>query len=809
MYSGGFYAGSGNVNFYIQDESGGIQVQVFGGEGRVEVAIGARVRVHGRVEAYRGVIQIVPEKIPDDLTITAIQDQREITPATLSLAEARNPQVAPLGRLVQVNGVLVKFSESASNYWMDLSDEQGHRLSVYIDKMTDISLEGFQAGTRYRVMGILEGRNGIPCLYPRQQIDFAEVFPSALALRLQVEPLVRPGATFTTTLSVVNQSQHPLPQVQIEMPLPSSGVQLQKVLDGGWVQNDRLQWILPSLEAAGGNGAVRAVWRADENAAAILWQGFRAGAEGWDEAIAEDALFTFIGTEIPIWAVQGRTFASPMLMERVTLRGIVSGLFPDLGGFWIQNAQPDDDPSTSEGIFVDTGGMEVALLLGDEVSVSGEVRETYQQTNLRIGTAGDVRVLSRGNPLPVAQVLDPPAEEFAAQAYYEALEGMLVQVQDEAVAISPTSKYGEFAVVLSRHGVERIGRGMPSGWRILVDDGANQVHRDRSGLPYVVYRGDRLSNVLGPLAFSFGQYKIEPLYLPKVVHQARELPSMPLVEKEELRLMTWNAKNLFDPYPPHPPDLPLPSQAEYEIALAKVAGTILAAGAPQIVALQEVENLGVLENLAAHPDLLPFAYRAVLIEGNDRRGIDVGFLVRQDSVEILEIRQISSPKELTTRPPLLLRLRFGEEPESMVLYAINNHFTALSEGEEESQPRQGTQAAWNAEIVRSLLTSEPHACLAVMGDLNAFPDSAPIHTLLEVGLEDPFKHLPETERYTYIYQGISQTLDYILVTPCLMGLLQRADILRLNADFPPPRPGDPSPEHKSDHDPVVLTFSYP
>ena len=54
MYTGGYFAGSGNTKFYIEDETGGLQVQVFSGENTVEVPIGAYVRVRGAIGAYRG-----------------------------------------------------------------------------------------------------------------------------------------------------------------------------------------------------------------------------------------------------------------------------------------------------------------------------------------------------------------------------------------------------------------------------------------------------------------------------------------------------------------------------------------------------------------------------------------------------------------------------------------------------------------------------------------------------------------------------------------------------------------------------------
>ena len=99
--------------------------------------------------------------------------------------------------------------------------------------------------------------------------------------------------------------------------------------------------------------------------------------------------------------------------------------------------------------------------------------------------------------------------------------------------------------------------------------------------------------------------------------------------------------------------------------------------------------------------------------------------------------------------------------------------------------------------------------MAVIGDLNSFYTSLPINTLRDAGLEHVFDLLPWEERYTYIYQGVSQALDHILVTPNLMDLILRVDILHVNADYPLPLSDDTSPYHKSDHDPVIVVFTSP
>ena len=70
MYTGGFYAGGGNVKFYLQDATGGIQIQVFDENGPVPtVAVGDKVRVSGTVSVYRDSLQISPDVLPEDVTI--------------------------------------------------------------------------------------------------------------------------------------------------------------------------------------------------------------------------------------------------------------------------------------------------------------------------------------------------------------------------------------------------------------------------------------------------------------------------------------------------------------------------------------------------------------------------------------------------------------------------------------------------------------------------------------------------------------------------------------------------------------------
>jgi len=224
-----------------------------------------------------------------------------------------------------------------------------------------------------------------------------------------------------------------------------------------------------------------------------------------------------------------------------------------------------------------------------------------------------------------------------------------------------------------------------------------------------------------------------------------------------------------------------------------------------VIGLQEVENVGVLEDIAEHDLLAESGYMPVLIEGTDSRGIDVGYLVRGDQAEVVEQVQYPAPEGITSRPPLLVKVRLIG-PDS-VLYLLNNHFTSMSGGEAATEPRRAAQAQWNVTVTEELLAEDPGALLAVIGDLNSFFDSLPIDVLRDAGLEHVFGRLPESERYTYVYEGVSQTLDHILVTDSLDALIDEVIVLHVNADYAIAPQGDISAVKKSDHDPVIVLIT--
>jgi uncharacterized repeat protein (TIGR01451 family) len=807
MYTDGFYAGSTGTKFYLEDETGGIQVYCPGGKDLVHVSVGDRVRVTGEIDVYRDSIEIIPSTYPDDVEVLE-QEGSEPAPTPATLEEA-NSQENLLGRLIIVEGSATRIEEFAYSYEIDLMDKEGNLLLVYVGKDAGLTAEPLDAGSLYQITGISELYDGTWQIQPRFQTDMVQVFPPELMMEMNARNQVEPGGTITYTLTAYNHTDAPLTNITIEAAPPAEGVSVASVLDGGMVDGDSVVWMIPQLAGEGDSVIVRYTVTVDEKARGpIAAAAAVATADEWPDPARSDSLLTFVGRGVPIWAIQGPGMASPYVGDQVTTEGIVTGIFPELGGFWIQESETDDDPATSAGLFILSSDLEPAIALGDGMRVSGNIRERSGQTVLEIVNTGDVQILTTGNQPPTAVELDPPLLEDEALAYYEALEGMVVQVSEPAVAVAPTTKYGETVLVRTEWGINRIMRGDPTGMTIVVDDGSSATHYDLSTLPFALQTGDLLADVVGPLAYTYEDYKIEPIAAPVVTPTERPLPSLEPAGANQLSIATFNVENLFDPLDPHPSDPPLPTRSQYQLDLIKTANAIVAMGAPTIVGLQEVENIDIVEDLAQQDALAEYEYQAFLIEGTDSRGIDVAYLVRADGATVEGAAAYPAPEGLTSRPPLLITVTVQLQDSEQTVYVLNNHFTSMSGGEILTEPRRKAQAAWNVTLVEQILRANPEAYVAVLGDLNSFYESPPLDVLREAGLRHVYELVEPERPYTYIYLGESETLDHILVTPSLYQRLLQVTALHIDADYPPPIPEDPSARRASDHDPLVVIFSF-
>lgn len=546
---------------------------------------------------------------------------------------------------------------------------------------------------------------------------------------------------------------------------------------------------------------------------------------------------------VPIFQIQGSDFRSPYDGMWVTTAGVVLGLFEgntpggsSFDGFYIQDPTGDGNPATSDGILVHHGAHAVTVHVGDVVTVTGWVYEYNEygepgpacETQILVESAGDIEWKGTA-PLPPAVILDPPGDPVAARAYFEALEGMTVTLPVTGAVVGPTS-YGTIMIVPADEGVDRVLRGSPQQGMVF---GVRPEERYGGGAPSLMV-GSIVAGVNGPLAYTYGNYVVVDQDGYEVEFSQPEpvpAPGWPAAAAHEFTVATLNAYDFFDPVNDPMTGDAVQSLRNYETQKSKLAHTIAQAGCPLLVALQEVENEQVLQELAAvlmaeHG----CAYSTHLEEGLDERGIDVAVLAAVDRVIVESVTQYQDCtayltglgrgacpdglQRLYSRPPLVVTATVQHEAlpqmtRRVVLVANHLKSKLSTEGDPESAQWRRLQAESLARLAHSLASGEPEASLMVLGDLNDFEDSLPLDVLYATNLlTNTWYTLAPEERYSYIYNGVSQALDHILISPDLAPLLKGAFPLRVNADWPYlPYANDAAlPARASDHDLVAATF---
>jgi predicted extracellular nuclease len=506
--------------------------------------------------------------------------------------------------------------------------------------------------------------------------------------------------------------------------------------------------------------------------------------------------------------VQGAGDTSPFLGSVVTVTATVTARVPALRGFFVEAPACDDDPRTSNGIWVfDPDGL-VDLFVWDRAVLTGEVAEYFGQTEIALQSIDGLGVAESVDPT----ILAPPQDPAEAAAYLEAREGMLGALRSSRV-VGPTNRFGDFYALPTSALVDRLFA--PDGRRLGVST---------PGWWLTVDHGDELGPMIGPLAYRFGGYKLLLAQIDAPRRIAADRPPDRTVPAGGLgvRIASYNLENLFDPVddPGKDDGDDTPSIAEYATALELRARSIAESlGLPHVVAVQEVENVRVLDDLAAHPLVASAAYTSVLQEGPDSRGIDVGVLydtrrllletVEQHRACVAEVFLEPAVRctmagggdgwELFGRPPL--EVTFQDRATRERFRIIVNHFKSKSGGDAATRPARLAMARFAA----SIATQPDKPPAIVVGDLNDGPTSEALAILETEGRLA--SAVAESEgTYSFIFEGLSETLDYILV-PGGVGVVE-GGYVHTNVDYGVQAPGEPPTHRASDHDPVLATLSF-
>nr|WP_232247872.1 endonuclease/exonuclease/phosphatase family protein [Kitasatospora azatica] len=467
-----------------------------------------------------------------------------------------------------------------------------------------------------------------------------------------------------------------------------------------------------------------------------------------------------------------------------------------------------------------------------------------------------VTVLSAGNPLPAPVVISgrnvpghyaPPTagsiealtlqpEEYALD-FYESLEGMRVEVDNTRV-VGRTDAYSELWVETDK-GDQKSKRGgalyesyrEPNSGRLQIQ---SLVPLAQQPFPKANV-GDQLTGAtVGPLDYNqYGGYTLVATQLGALQdnHLQREVTAQ--ASEREATIATYNVENLA----------PGDSAAKYA-GLAQ--GIVTNLRSPDVVTLEEIQdnsgatNNGVVDASATIAKFVAaiqaaggpaYDWRSINpVDGMD--GGQPGGNIRQvflfnpqrisftdipggDSTTAVDVTGTGEATSLTASPgridpanpawnasrkPLVGQFDFRGHK----LFVIANHFDAkLGDQGIDSRfqpPARGSevqrvqQATIEQAFMAKLLAADPQAQVVSLGDFNDYQFSPALATLTEDGvLRDLVDELPETEQYSYVYQGNSQVLDHILVSPEVGSA--KYDVVHINSEFA---------VQSSDHDPQVV-----
>ncbi|MBR5492820.1 MAG: endonuclease/exonuclease/phosphatase family protein [Alistipes sp.] len=216
----------------------------------------------------------------------------------------------------------------------------------------------------------------------------------------------------------------------------------------------------------------------------------------------------------------------------------------------------------------------------------------------------------------------------------------------------------------------------------------------------------------------------------------------------------YNVENLFDtinsPATADEDMLPLADRqwttekykAKLKSISTAIAGIATQHDYPTLMALAEVENRTVLEDLVAEPVLAPATYAICHYDSPDERGIDVALLYRPDKFHLQGSKAIPTNTENPTRDILTVWGTIDNEH----IFAAIVHWPSRIGGVKFTEPQRIACAEQLRTIVDSVLLHNPATKIIIMGDMNDNPRNKSIAKTLRAKRKT--KNLTHADLYT-------------------------------------------------------------
>lgn len=568
----------------------------------------------------------------------------------------------------------------------------------------------------------------------------------------------------------------------------------------------------------------------------------------------------------PIYTIQGSTLGiasvSPLSGSSVVTEGIVTAKISN--GFYLQDEVGDNNPLTSDGVFV-FGNNTLALVnVGDKIRLHANVTEFNTVTELV--SPSNLQILSTNHPVIPVDISLPEVTEGDIEAY----EGMLVRIVSPMTVsqnffqgrygqvslsaqgrlIKPTNIYRpgtQEAINLNDENARR---------RITLDDGSSA--QNPNPIPFIgqdntLRAGDIAQTITGVIdhglitASSSGpsDYKIHATETPVFT---RENPRTAGPEQVggNVKVASFNVLNYFTTFINGNTASGLSGQGcslgasvlasncrgannatEFTRQRDKIINAIAAINA-DVVGLMEIQNNGstalqdLVNGLNAKVGENTYALIVDPVAGMGTDAIKVAMIYKPAKVSLVG-NALSDNSLINSRPTLAQTFTTSNGEKFSVLV---NHFKSKGCGDAvgadlDQNDGQGCynatrtqQAQQLATFIQTVKATALDDDVLIIGDLNAYGKEDPIDTLDAYGYTDQIARFDGQAGYSYVFDGEAGYLDHALANNSMAAQISNVvhwhintdepSVIDYNTEFKPQDLYTSEPYRSSDHDPVVI-----
>lgn len=570
-------------------------------------------------------------------------------------------------------------------------------------------------------------------------------------------------------------------------------------------------------------------------------------------------------------AIPGSVDDSPLHGETVTVRAVVTMADADLDGYFIQEepADSDGDPTSSEGLFVyqPSGTLPDA---GTTVELTDEVTAHFGLTQFAFPDTAvcDVDPVTI-DPTPITLPIDDTGRE--------ALESMLVvTAQDLTVSgLFAAYRFGELGLSNPDVLIQPTSVHAPddpaamalheaNAANFLKVNDRNEASSQYNPFPWELFdedlsAGDTMvaGSVIGPLTYSFDEYKIEPLndrYFPESVDTDPRAEVPALADGNDIA--AFNVLNYFNTFGDSDVLRGARNQTQFDLQTAKIVDAVTQMDAA-VLGLIEIEN-DYEDHYDDDPTTVPSvqtlvdALNAAAGEGTydwvvpdedilTTEGLGGGGLGTDAIAQALIFQPAKAQPvgpaqtfdidaELTgdaanSRWPLAQTFRIDGE---FVTVVVNHLKSKGSTCTDTAGPGFGldddveTVLTGNCNLTRTYAAERlvdwaandltfPTDDVLLIGDFNSYEEEDPIEVLVDARYTDLVQTLGD-DAFTYKFDGRYGRLDYAFASPSLAAKVTDTEVWPINSRAPVGYlyyndPIDSSAHASSDHDPVIVSLT--